>query len=351
LSAAGEQKIAPAQGNQRKLVIHAGAAGVWFRGFAAILLTFLVSCSGVQSALDPLGEEARQIAVLFWVMLGAGVAIWLFMAGLLLYALRASRKIHSDRTASRLIFWGGAVFPAVVLLLLLGYTLWLMPSLRPFAQAVDTALRVEVTGGQFWWRVVYHRPDGPPIISANEIRLPVGERVELSLKSADVIHSFWVPALGGKMDMIPGRTNRLSLLATKPGTFRGPCAEYCGTSHALMAFSVVVLETADFQRWLGAQGRPSDGATGEGAALFSRHGCGACHTIAGVDARGTVGPDLSHLGSRETVGAGILPNSQENIARFITEPDRIKPGSQMPPFGMLPAKDIRAIAAWLKELE
>ncbi|TKD17395.1 MAG: cytochrome B, partial [Mesorhizobium sp.] len=159
-----------------------------------------------------------------------------------LHSALFNRRRLAEKSASRIILWGGVVFPSVMLCVLLAYALWLMPGLRPFAQASSAALRIEITGRQFWWEVVYHPSQGPPVVSANEIRLPVGERVELTLKSADVIHSFWIPPLGGKMDMIPGRTNRLSLKATKPGVFRGPCAEYCGTSHALMAFSAVAME-------------------------------------------------------------------------------------------------------------
>jgi cytochrome c oxidase subunit 2 len=316
-----------------------------------LIVSVMVSgCSGPQSALDPGGEEARQIAILFWAMLCAGTLIWLSVIAALVYALWPGRKIHDDRTASRIIFWGGAVFSSVVLFLLLAYALWLMPVLRPFAQTAATGLRIEVTGKQFWWEVIYRSQDGEPIISANEIRLPVGERVELTLKSGDVIHSFWSPPLGGKMDMIPGRTNRLSLLATRPGTFRGPCAEYCGTSHALMAFVAIAMEGEAFRSWLAVQVQPSNEAGAPGSALFNRHGCGACHRIAGTEAQGRVGPDLSHVGSRETLGAGILPNTEEAMTRFIARPQEIKPGQHMPAFDMLPAEEIRAIASYLKGL-
>lgn len=317
----------------------------------ALAVAWLPGCAGIQSSIDAAGEEATQVATLFWVMACAGALIWAGTVALLLHAVARRRAPVNESGASRLIFWGGAVFPAVTLILLLGYALWLMPSLRPFAQPGTAALRIEVTGRQYWWQVVYHPPGGVPVVSANEIRMPVGERVEFTLRSDDVIHAFWIPALGGKMDMIPGRENRLSLLATRPGTFRGPCTEYCGTSHALMAFSAVAMEPADFRQWLAAQGAPSAGTTGAGASLFLRHGCGACHAVAGTEATGTLGPDLSHLGSRKTLGAGILPNSEDNIARFIAEPEAIKPGVQMPAFGMLPREDISAIAAWLKGLE
>ena len=311
----------------------------------------MAGCSSPPSVLDPAGEEAFQIAALFWVMLSGAVFIWVFVAAALVYALRPNRQVHDERTAGRLIFWGGAVFPSVTLFLLLGYALWLMPGLRPFARASDANLRIEVTGRQFWWEVIYFPQNGAPVSSANEIRLPVGERVELLLKSGDVIHSFWIPALGGKIDMIPGRTNRLSLLATKPGAFRGPCAEYCGTSHALMAFVAVAMPAEEFQHWLAAQAHPSSGAGTVGAALFRDHGCGACHRVAGTEASGLIGPDLSHIGSRQTIGAGLLANTEEEMRRFIANPHIIKPGQHMPAFNMLAEEDLRAIAAYLTALK
>ena len=310
-------------------------------------------CSGVQSALDPAGEEASHVAQLFWVMAAAGGLIWLAVVGLLFYATRGSRAVVGEEAAARLIFWFGAAIPSLLLFLLLGYALWLMPALRPFAEVGQpAALRIEVTGEQFWWRVAYHPADGgAPVFSANEVRLPVGERVEFVLKSTDVIHSFWIPSLGGKMDMIPGRTNRLTVLAAKPGTYRGACAEYCGTSHALMAFNAITMEPETFRQWLAAEDAPSPGLSAPGRDIFLRHGCGACHRVAGTEAEGTVGPDLSHIGSRKTLGAGILPNDVETLRSFIAHPHLIKPGSKMPAFSMLPEEDVAAIAAWLRGLE
>ncbi|WP_457941229.1 cytochrome c oxidase subunit II [Mesorhizobium sp. 10J20-29] len=278
-------------------------------------------------------------------------AIWLAVIGTMMFAISRRRRSLSDAGAGRLILWGGAVFPSVTLLFLLGFALWLMPGLRPFAAPADASLRVDVTGKQFWWQVAYNLPDGSRVHAANEVRLPVGKRVEFALASDDVIHSFWIPALGGKMDMIPGRTNRLSLLATKPGTFRSPCAEFCGTSHALMALSAVAMEPTEFDAWLAAHARPAAGATGEGREAFLRNGCGACHRVDGTEANATIGPDLSHVGSRLTIGAGILPNTETAIARFIADPGAIKPDAKMPAFGMLPAEEIAAMAAWLKGLE
>ena len=321
------------------------AAGLW--------LTVCSGCSGVQSALDPAGEEASQIAQLFRIMTIAGSLIWLAVVGLLLYAMRKQRPPLGEKRAGRLVIWGGAALPSLLLFLLLAYALWIMPGLRPFARAqTSSGLRIEVTGEQFWWRVAYRPAVGAAaILSANEIRLPVGERVEFRLDSTDVIHSFWIPALGGKMDMIPGRSNRLSLLATKPGTYRGPCAEYCGTSHALMAFTAVAMQPQEFRQWLAERSVASPGVSLPGAELFLRHGCGACHRVAGTEADGQVGPDLSHIGSRVTLAAGIMANDEAALRDFIANPHVIKPGSKMPGFSMLPEPDIAAIAAWLKGLE
>lgn len=319
----------------------------------AVACLSLASCTGIQSALDPAGEEAAQVATLFWVMTIGGLLIWALMVILSLYASRWKHRPTSEENAGRFIFWGGVVFPVTVLTALLSYALWLMPSLRPFAGGEHTSLRIEVVGHQFWWRVVYHRPDGTAVVSANEVRLPVGQRVEFELTSADMIHSFWIPALGGKMDLIPGRTNRLSLSATKVGTYRGQCAEFCGTSHARMAFPAVVMEPAEFDAWLDARGRASVGLEigGDGRTLFETAGCGDCHSVDASVAASSNGPDLSHIGSRLTIGAGFLPNEIETLTRFIAHPASIKPGAKMPPSTDLSTEEIDMIAAWLKGLQ
>ncbi len=319
----------------------------------ALALPLLASCSGIQSALDPAGEEAARVATLFWVMTIGGGIIWAGVIALALYASRWKRSMISETAAGHLIIWAGVVFPVAVLTGLLAYALWLMPSLRPFASEEPARLRIEVVGSQFWWRVVYHESGGSSVVSANEVRLPVGERVEFSLSSTDMIHSFWIPALGGKMDLIPGRTNRLSLLATKAGSYRGQCAEFCGISHALMAFPAIAMERPDFDAWLAARASPSAGvrpAQG-GQAIFMREGCGTCHRVAGTPATGTAGPDLSHVGSRLTIGAGQLSNDLDALSRFIAHPASIKNGSQMPPYLDLPSEELVELAAWLKGLQ
>lgn len=322
---------------------------------SAILMPapLLSGCAGIQSALDPAGEEAAQVATLFWVMTVGGALIWAGVVALSLYASRWKRQPMSEKAAGRLILWAGVAFPVTVLVALLAYALWLMPSLRPFAGSDQAGMRVEVEGNQFWWRVVYRRPGSPDVVSANEVRLPVGERVEFALTSADMIHSFWIPALGGKMDLIPGRENRLSLRATRAGLYRGQCAEFCGLSHALMAFPVVAMEPADFDAWLDARAAPSQGveAGASGRALFVREGCGDCHRVGGTDSRGAAGPDLSHVGSRLTIGAGLLDNDIENLARFIAHPASLKNGARMPAYIHLSNDELRDMAAWLKGLQ
>lgn len=316
-------------------------------------MLLLAGCSGPQSALDPAGRGAERIADLFWVMTAGSVVVWLAVIALAVYVTRASPEAHSRRRTNLLIIGGGAVIPTVVLAGLLGYGLALMPDL--LAPAPEGSLRIVVSGEQWWWRVRYLRPDGEAVELANEIRLPVGEPVEFTLQSPDVIHSFWIPGLGGKMDMIPGRTTRLTLAPTRRGVFRGACAEYCGTSHALMAFDVVVLEKEDFARWLAHQAGPAQGSAEphavHGQDLFLANGCGACHTIRGTVADGVVGPDLTHVGSRLSLGAGLLPNELDAFVRWIAHTEEVKPGVHMPAFGMLPAEDLQALAVYLDGLQ
>lgn len=309
----------------------------------------LAGCSGEQSALAPAGREAERVAALFWVMVAGAVAIWALVVGTAVYANRIRPGPHSDRAADALLLWGGVVFPTAALAALLTYGLVLMPDLR----APGDGLRLAVAGEQWWWRVTYLPSDGgAPVESANEVRLPVGERVEIELSSPDVIHSFWIPSLAGKVDMIPGRITRLVLEPTQTGTFRGVCAEFCGTSHALMAFTVVVMEEAEFDDWLAQQAEPAAAPEAEpGRELFLQVGCGGCHTVRGTPAEGRIGPDLTHVASRATLGAGTLPMTEDALVRWIAHTEVIKPDVRMPSFGALPDEHVEAIAAWLEGLE
>jgi len=316
------------------------------RSRAAVLLLSLTACDGAQSALSPAGRDAERVLTLFWVMVAGAAVVWLVVMGSAVYAARADRE-HSEKTAGRFIVFGGVVFPVVTITALLIYGLALLP---PMLDLGPREPRLEVVGEQFWWRARYRYEDGWVEV-ANELHLPTGERTAMTLESPDVIHSFWVPALGGKVDTIPGRTNHLALEPTRAGTFRGACAEYCGQSHALMALHVVAEPPEEFERWLAEQARPAvapEGAGRRGAALFLGQGCGACHTIRGTAANGTLGPDLTHLGSRAHL-AGVLPNDADAIARFIRDPEAVKPDAQMPAFTMSD-DEADAIASYLTGL-
>lgn len=286
--------------------------------------------------------------------MAAGAAlIWLAMTALALYAGREHRRQWTAKSGYRLIIGGGVIFPTVVLAALLGYGL---PSLtRQLEPAPSSQVRVAVSGEQWWWRVRYTTPAGEMIDLANELRLPVGGVAEVQLTSDNVIHSFWIPSLAGKVDMIPGRTTRLSLEPMRTGTFRGVCAEYCGASHALMAFAVEVMEADAFAAWLAAQARtaaePATTVAHEGQRLFSLHGCAACHTVRGTDADGRIGPDLTHVGGRLTLAAATLANTPAAMAAWIATPHTTKPGALMPAFGMLPPPDLHAMAAYLSGLK
>jgi cytochrome c oxidase subunit 2 len=304
-------------------------------------------CRGPQSALAATGRDAAQIEHLFIVMTVGAALVWAGVVAIAVYVIRVPES-HSRRAANLLIIGGGVVLPTVVLGALIVYGLPLLP--RVLAPPTTGDVSIQVTAKQWWWRVEYMTPSGL-IETANEVRLPVGQRIEVKLASPDVIHSFWVPSLAGKMDMIPGRSTRVALEPTRTGAFQGACAEYCGTSHSHMAFSVVVMEPGDFRAWLDAQARPATMPAGpvaaRGEAAFVTHGCTACHTLRGTAAVGRVGPDLTHVGSRLRLAAGTLPNEPEALVRWIGDADRIKPGVHMPAFRALEADDLTALAAYL----
>ncbi len=305
-----------------------------------------------QSALSPAGRGAEEIAELFWRMTGAASVIWLVVAALAVWAVVGGPAKARPAAQRAMIVWGGAVAPTVALGALLAYGLSLLPGL--LAAAPPGTLKVSVVGEQWWWRVRYLPAQGAPVETANEIRLPVGEPVDFELRSADVIHSFWIPSLGGKMDMFPGRPTRLVLKPTRTGRFRGVCAEYCGASHALMAFDVLVLEKPEFERWLAAQRRPAvepSGTAAEGRDLFLANGCAACHAIRGTEAAGVIGPDLTHVGGRLSLAAGALPPGADSLKRWIAKTHEVKPGALMPHFAMLPPEELDALAAYLESLK
>ncbi|MBV7377998.1 c-type cytochrome [Maritimibacter sp. DP4N28-5] len=318
--------------------------------FRVSLLTILATggCAGQQSVLDPAGRDAEVLATLFWWMLGGAVVLWILMNGILFYVSRAKEREFSRRTAELFIIGGGIVFPTVVLAVLLSYALSEMPRQRD----LGSGLTVRVVGESWWWRVEY-LPDGwdTPIVSANELRLPTGSRSEIKLAANGVIHSLWIPALGGKTDMIPGRETRMSLEPETPGDYRGQCTEFCGESHALMAFGAVVMEPEAFADWLDKQAQEAAPPTGtesiRGREVFAAEGCGGCHTVRGTPADGLVGPDLTHLADRRTLAAGVLPMTEAAMIDWLRDPEAIKPGVHMPAYGHLDDADLSALATYL----
>lgn len=321
------------------------------RGAPVLAALALAGCNGAQSWLSPTGAEAETVSDLFWVMLAGGVVIWSGVMALAWYAARAPHDRHSGEQANRLIIWGGIAVPTLTLLTL---ALAGLLVLRAMA-AAEPDLRLAAQGEQWWWRVAQTGPDGEPVPTPNELRLPVGATAEIRLTAAHVIHSFWAPTLGGKLDMIPGRENRLTLTPTRTGVYRGQCAEYCGEAHAQMAFPVVVMEPEAFRAWLARQAQPasppSDARRRRGLDLFLSNGCGACHAIRGTRAEGRVGPDLTHFGSRLSIAAEALPMGVEEARRWIAAPEAVKPGARMPAYGMLPQEELTLIAEYLVGLK
>jgi cytochrome c oxidase subunit 2 len=308
---------------------------------------------GIQSALNAHGPRAEAVAALSWAMFHGAAVVFLVVLLATAFALwgpsRLRRHIHSSRS----IIYGGIVFPVVVLVALFVYSLALT---RSFATSTTPAdLRIEIVGHQWWWRVTYFdSTGGVDFVTANEIYLPVDASVELIVKTADVIHSFWVPTLAGKLDMIPGHVNRLRVVASREGLLRGQCAEYCGGPHAQMALYVVARPKAAFEQWRESQRAPvtevSDEIARKGRELFLGH-CSVCHTIRGTPAEGKLGPDLTHLASRKSLAAGILENNRANLAAWIASSQRIKPGNLMPSMNMFGGDDLRALTAYLAALE
>jgi cytochrome c oxidase subunit 2 len=314
----------------------------------------LAGCSGIQSALAPSGEEADTVLTLLWTVTVLSAAITLLVIAITVIAIRGSGRMRNWIGQDRTVIGGGIVFPVVVLSLLLFYGLAVLQAGAARTSEAEGP-GVTITGERWWWRVVYTAADGKEVVSANELRLPVGQPVALRLKSDNVIHSFWAPQLAGKLDMIPGRTNVLTVKATEAGVSRGQCAEYCGGAHALMSFYVVALPEAEYRVWLANEAAPAREPVTEeqrhGQRLFLDNGCGACHTVRGTRANGTIGPDLTHVGSRMSLAAATLPNDAEAFARWIADNQHIKPDNLMPPFRQFEESELQAVAAYLESLK
>src|SRR4051794_6290725 len=361
------RRIPPSRNpRKRRCRLHMGIRG-WLQGFVILGSGWLAGCEGRQSALDPAGEQGRDIfglwSVFFWVTLG----VYLLVVLVLLAAIFRSRKMQNEipsaepplpeeprqekRTGNVI---GALVGVTIVILfglflgdLLVGRSLHALSDPHP--------LGIKVTGHQWWWEVKY-LSDVPSniVTTANEIHVPVGKAVQLQLDSVDVIHSFWAPNFHGKKDLIPGHPTTFWFRATRAGTFRGQCAEFCGAQHAHMRFVIVADPADQFTNWLSSQAKPATQPTTDsqkhGQQVFLRTTCIMCHTIQGSGASATVGPNLTHVASRQMLAAGTLPNTRGHLGGWVLDAQHLKPGVRMPP-NNLPADDFQALLDFLENLK
>ncbi len=326
------------------------------RRFAAIAVLFCLSgCSQLPlSYLDATSPIGAPIARLGWGLTAISLGVCIIVAVLLSVAIWRRRPSDSDaivpvddRNPIRWIIAG----TAISLVFLLASAVWTLATVHAISHpGGPDGLTVDVVGQEWWWAVRYHDADpSRQFTTANQLVIPVGVPVRINLTSRDVIHSFWVPKLGGKMDMIPSRTNTTWIEADAVGHYRGQCSEFCGLQHANMAFDVRVLSQADFEAWWNQQITPAPAVDDPGLETFMVR-CAACHTIRGTTAGGILGPDLSHFGSRATIAAGLMPNTPENLARWINNTQTIKPGAKMPELDML-ASEIDDVTHYLESLK
>lgn len=321
------------------------------------LLLTSIACAGAPNFMAPHGATADAEASLGWGVTVVGIVVTLLVFTLLLIGLfrRRDPDTTPKHATNRSVVWiiaGGVVLPAAVLIVVTGFT---MRTLRAVAEPAGRAdVTVQVIAHRWWWEIKYlaATPD-LTVVTANEMHIPVHGRVHVELISADVIHSFWVPQLAGKMDVIPGQQNATWIMADTAGAYRGECAEFCGAQHAHMDFTVVAEPAAAFGQWLSAQRAvaavPADSLARAGYNVFRISACAACHTIRGADVFGKVGPELTHLASRRTIAAGMLPNTPGNLAAWIVNAPSLKPGVEMPALPMSAATE-HALLGYLSTL-
>ena len=331
------------------------------RAPAPLLLVLLAGCSGVQTPLDPAGDQAASIHSIWVLMLWVCGFFYALVLGFLAWAAWRGRRrkpegdppvtVHDRRLERTLAIWVGMIVAGLTLLIT-----WSFIVDRSLASTRDDeVMEVVVTGYQWWWRVEYL--DGHPdqiVETANEIHLPADRTVRLVLRSGDVIHSFWVPNLAGKVDMIPGRDNVLDITPRREGVYRAQCAEFCGFQHAHMALSVTVESQAEFDAWRAAQLQPAMTPAlplaVRGKGVFESNACAFCHRIGGTQANGRTAPNLTHVASRPSIAAGMLETNPENISRWIADPPGVKPGVRMPKVPLRP-EEHEAIVAYLGSLK
>lgn len=305
--------------------------------------------------LDGKSPQSHRISGLWWLMFSMAVVVYILVITLVLVAAFRRNTAGYDavapadetRSDHRLLLYGGLALPMVVLSVIAVQTVRVSNSL----QAATATVHVTVDAEDWWWRVSYPADD---VVTANEIHVPVGQRVQIALRSDNVIHSLWVPQLNGKSDVIPGETNFMTFTAESTGTYRGQCAEFCGIEHAKMAFVVVVESDADYVAWLAANRhaavQPQTALQREGAQILATTSCAGCHTVAGTAATGIIGPDLTHVGSRSTLAADTLPNTDAGMTEWLSATQRVKQGALMPQIDLSSAQ-VAALVAYLESLK
>jgi cytochrome c oxidase subunit 2 len=325
---------------------------------ATLLLLALAGCSGQQSVLDAKGEAAIHLQhLIYGIVITCGM-IWLAVAIALFWALarpRGTRDAGSvdplqERRMMRVVVAGVAGTCVVIA----AFTFASFKTTRALSSA-QADLKIQVRALQWWWEVKYlSDTPGYTFVTANELHLPVGRTVHIELEGVDVIHSLWLPNLAGKQDLIPGRRNELTLRPTQAGTYRGQCAEFCGLQHAHMALFVIAEDGPAFDAWAETQrepsANPSDPETEAGKRVFLEKACAACHAVRGTPATATNGPDLTHVASRRSIGAGTLETTRGSLAAWIADPQTIKPGNNMPLVTLTP-DELRAVSAYMASLK
>lgn len=334
---------------------------VWVRRVLVLCTSWpLSACSGPQSALDPQGLQSEEIRSTLFIFLAVAAVVWIgVLVALVVGMMRTKRATDGpldlnhgfEHRAGRVVVWLGTATAVIVL----GLSFVSYAGQRFVFAKDEKTLTLKVIGHQWWWEVRYEA-DSPhqSFVTANEIRIPTGKPVKVELESADVIHSFWVPSLTGKMDLVTGQKNELQFMAKNAGVYRGQCAEFCGLQHAHMAFAVIALRPDEFERWRDHENQsansPSDPLGKQGEALFRARGCALCHNISGTLAGGQLGPDLTHIASRTTIAAGTLPNTPATLGAWISDPQHIKPGNLMPRMP-LQSGELIAIIHYLEQLK
>jgi len=307
------------------------------------------------------GVGIDAIAPLTRFLILAAVSVCLIVAALVLIGgrrRRGSLAAHDGPHAGGGTSWiafGGVLIPALVLAITFVFSQRTYAHVAQARAATLSAVTIEITGRQWWWQVRYRGEDGrAAFTTANEIHIPVGRPVRIELHSGDVNHSFWIPELNPKEDLIPGRVNTIVIQAARPGTYRGECSEFCGQEHARMAFTVVAETPERYAAWVARETAPPSGAgdtlAQRGREAFLSNACAFCHSVRGTMAQGVVAPDLTHFASRPTIAAGTLPNTPQNLEGWIMNAPALKPGTQMPAFPQLDATTLRSLVAFLEAL-